>query len=407
MHKFLVNIRYFLTPSLIFLALVGVVIGGPWVWTGVCLFIASIIIDAVTSAMKSVHCAPAGTDENGELYGVENLLKVMMWIQYPVFVMLQLALVWRVYEYVNGVAIGPSEILGITIHHGVTGMQMAGATISSAIYLGLGIMFGHELAHTKGPTFVLARWMMALSGIAHFCYAHVYNHHLELASEDDPATSPRGRSIYKHYLLSHFGQSRFLFVMERQRLSKIGVPFISWKNRWIRGYAMSLPSIFLFWFVGGWIGLGVMVASWVIAAFELEVLNYLEHYGLIREKGQPIDYHHSWDVGDSPFTQWGFIEIGRQADHHDRGETHFWELDDCGAPDTGYGYYAMFAMILVPPVWEAFIKPRLAEWDETRASEAERKIAARMNYNAGWHDMPLCEKPENNDDAMPLHGKLA
>jgi alkane 1-monooxygenase len=407
MHKFLVNIRYFLTPSLIFLALVGVVIGGPWVWTGVCLFIASIIIDAVTSAMKSVHCAPAGTDENGELYGVENLLKVMMWIQYPVFVMLQLALVWRVYEYVNGVAIGPSEILGITIHHGVTGMQMAGATISSAIYLGLGIMFGHELAHTKGPTFVLARWMMALSGIAHFCYAHVYNHHLELASEDDPATSPRGRSIYKHYLLSHFGQSRFLFVMERQRLSKIGVPFISWKNRWIRGYAMSLPSIFLFWFVGGWIGLGVMVASWVIAAFELEVLNYLEHYGLIREKGQPIDYHHSWDVGDSPFTQWGFIEIGRQADHHDRGETHFWELDDCGAPDTGYGYYAMFAMILVPPVWEAFIKPRLAEWDETRASEAERKIAARMNYNAGWHDMPLCEKPENNDDAMPLHGKIA
>ena len=407
MYKFLVNIRYFLTPSLIFLALVGVVIGGPWVWTGVCLFIASIIIDAVTSAMKSVHCAPAGTDENGELYGVENLLKVMMWIQYPVFVMLQLALVWRVYEYVNGVAIGPSEILGITIHHGVTGMQMAGATISSAIYLGLGIMFGHELAHTKGPTFVLARWMMALSGIAHFCYAHVYNHHLELASEDDPATSPRGRSIYKHYLLSHFGQSRFLFVMERQRLSKIGVPFISWKNRWIRGYAMSLPSIFLFWFVGGWIGLGVMVASWVIAAFELEVLNYLEHYGLIREKGQPIDYHHSWDVGDSPFTQWGFIEIGRQADHHDRGETHFWELDDCGAPDTGYGYYAMFAMILVPPVWEAFIKPRLAEWDETRASEAERKIAARMNYNAGWHDMPLCEKPENNDDAMPLHGKLA
>ena len=59
-------------------------------------------------------------------------------------------------------------------------------------------MFGHELAHTKGPTFVLARWMMALSGISHFCYAHVYNHHLELGCEDDPATSPRGRSIYSN-----------------------------------------------------------------------------------------------------------------------------------------------------------------------------------------------------------------
>lgn len=392
MHKFLVNIRYFLTPSLIFLALVGLVIGGPWVWTGVGLFIASIIIDYVTSAIKSIHCEPAGTDENGELYGIDGLLKVMMWVQYPVFVMLQLALVWRVYEYVTGVPFGPSEILGVTINHGVTGWQLYGATVSAGIYLGLGIMFGHELAHTKGPTFVLARWMMALSGIAHFCYAHVYNHHLELGCEDDPATSPRGRSIYAHYLFSHFGQSRFLYVMEKQRLSRLGVPFISWQNRWIRGYAMSLPSIFLFWFAGGWIGLAVMVGSWVISAFELEVLNYLEHYGLIREKGQPIDYRHSWDVGDSPFTQWGFIEIGRQADHHDRGETHFWELEDCGAPDTHYGYYAMFALLLVPPLWEAFIKPRLAEWDEQRASEGERKIAAKMNYNAGWYDMPLCEK---------------
>jgi len=393
MHKFSVNIRYFLTPSLIFLALVGLVIGGPWVWTGVVLFIASIIIDYVTSAIKSIRCEPAGRDENGDLYGIDGLLKAMMWVQYPVFVMLQLALVWRVYEYVTGVPFGPNEILGVTIHHGVTGWQMYGATVSTGIYMGLGIMFGHELAHTKGPTFVLARWMMALSGIAHFCYAHVYNHHLELGCEDDPATAPRGRSIYKHYLLSHFGQSRFLFVMEKQRLSRLGVPFISWQNRWIRGYAMSLPSIFLFWFAGGWIGLGVMVGAWVISAFELEVLNYLEHYGLIREKGQPIDYHHSWDVAESPFTQWGFIEIGRQADHHDRGETHFWELEDCGAPDTHYGYYAMFALLLVPPLWERFIKPRLAEWDETRASEGERKIAAKMNYNAGWHDMPLCEKP--------------
>ncbi len=393
MHKFLVNIRYFLTPSLIFLALVGLVIGGPWVWTGLGLFIASIIIDYVTSAIKSIHCEPAGTDDNGELYGIAGLLKAMMWVQYPVFIMLQLALVWRVYEYVTGVPFGPSEILGVTINHGVTGWQLFGATVSAGIYLGLGIMFGHELAHTKGPTFVLARWMMALSGIAHFCYAHVYNHHLELGCEDDPATSPRGRSIYAHYLFSHFGQSRFLYVMEKQRLSRLGVPFISWQNRWIRGYAMSLPSIFLFWFAGGWIGLAVMVGAWVISAFELEVLNYLEHYGLIREKGQPIDYRHSWDVGDSPFTQWGFIEIGRQADHHDRGETHFWELEDCGAPDTHYGYYAMFALLLVPPLWEAFIKPRLAEWDEKRASEGERKIAAKMNYNAGWHDMPLCEKP--------------
>ena len=78
MHKFLVNIRYFETPSLIFLTLVGLVIGGPWVWTGVVLLIASVIIDWATSAMKSIHCGPAGRDENGDLYGIDTLLKVMM-----------------------------------------------------------------------------------------------------------------------------------------------------------------------------------------------------------------------------------------------------------------------------------------------------------------------------------------
>ena len=57
---------------------------------------------------------------------------------------------------------------------------------------------------------------------------------------------------------------------------------------------------------------------WMISNFELEALNYLEHYGLIREKGQPIDYRHSWD-NSTAFTSWFFIEIGRQADHHDRG----------------------------------------------------------------------------------------
>ena len=141
MHKFLVNIRYFETPILIFATLVGLVIGGPWVWTGIVLLISSIIIDWATSASKLFHCEAAGRDENGELYGVDWFLKLMMWVQYPVFVMLQLALVWRVYEFATGNVFGPNEIFGITIHHGVTGWEMIGATISTGIYMGLGIMF--------------------------------------------------------------------------------------------------------------------------------------------------------------------------------------------------------------------------------------------------------------------------
>lgn len=397
MNKLMVNLRYFLTPALIVTSLIGIVIGGPWVWLGVAMFGASIALDWITSVLPT-HAKPAGTDEDGELNGIPWLLNTMMYMQFPVFVALQLSLVWRVYEYTTGVPIGSTEVLSamefaglaipaISIQTGVTGVELIGAAISAALYMGLGIMFGHEMSHTKGWTFVLSRWMMGLSGIAHFCYAHVYNHHLELAHEDDPATCPRGRNIYKHYPLSHFGQSRFLYVMEQQRLKRLGKMFFSPANRWIRGYLISLPTVFAFWFAGGWEGLGIMAITWIISGFELEVLNFLEHYGLIREKGQPIEYRHSWDVGESPFTQFGFIEIGRQGDHHDRGETHFWELEEVGSPDTGLGYYAMFSLLLVPPAWESFIKPHLAKWDAEMASEGERRIAQRMNAKAGWHDM--------------------
>jgi alkane 1-monooxygenase len=397
MKKLVVNLRYFITPVMIFMAMGGIVLGGHWVWLGVVMFIAAIIADWITS-ITPIHADPAGTDRNGELNGIPWLLNAMMYAQLPVFIMLQGALAWRVYEYVAGVPIGSFQLLGsmqifgletpaLAVQTGITGMQLIGATSTAGIYMGLGIMFGHELAHTKGPTFVISRWMMGLSGIAHFCYAHVYNHHLELGHEDDPATCPRGRNIYKHYLLSHFGQSRFLFLMEQKRLSRLRKFFISPQNRWIRGYMMALPTVFLFWWAGGWTGLAVMLVMWIISGFELEVLNFLEHYGLIREKGQPIEYRHSWDIGSSPVSQFGFIEIGRQGDHHDRGETHFWELEEVGSPDTGLGYYAMFSLLLIPPVWESFIKPHLAKWDAEMASEGERRIAQRMNEKAGWHDM--------------------
>ena len=195
----------------------------------------------------------------------------------------------RIFQYVNGIEYtgATASFLGMTYYTGITGAQLVGAVVSSGIFAGIGIIYGHELAHTKGFSFLIARWMMGLSGSAHFCYAHVYNHHLELGCENDPATAPRGRSLYAHLPKSHFGQSKFLYTMEKQRLKRLGVPFLSWQNRWIRGYAMSLPTIALFWYAGAWTGIACMALIWLISNFELEALNYLEHYGLIRETGSP------------------------------------------------------------------------------------------------------------------------
>lgn len=380
MKKLLINIRYFMAPLLILVSMFGVLLGGPYVWAGVVLFGVGILVDTLS---MPIHTKGAGFDENGDTNGIPGLQNAVMYIMLPVFALLQIVMAWRVYQYVSGVPIEPGMFLGIPVQMGISGMELIGATISTGIFAGIGIIYGHELAHTKGFSFIISRLMMGLSGSAHFCYAHVYNHHLELAHQDDPATSPRGRSIYRHFWLSHMGQSKFLYKMEQARLAKLGKPFISLENRWIRGYAMSLPTMILFAWAGGPIGIACMFLIWTVSNFELEALNYMEHYGLIREKGQPIDYRHSWD-NDSMFTSWFFIEIGRQGDHHDRGETHFWELDEVGSPNPGWGYFTEFTMALIPPVWHSVYKKKLATWDRDFASEGERAIAARINSEVGY-----------------------
>lgn len=383
MNKILVNVRYFIAPVLIIVSMIGVLVGGFFSWLGLILLGVGIIQDTT----MRIQSKGAGFDDNGETNGIPALQNGVMYFMLFVFVLLQAALAWRIFQYVDGVPISAGydhTLLGfLPFQNGISGLDLLGAAISTGIFAGIGIIYGHELAHTKGFSFVISRLMMGLSGSSHFCYAHVYNHHLELAHEDDPATAPRGRSIYMHLPLSYLGQSKFLFNMEKQRLARQKKAFISWENRWLRGYAMSLPTLLLFWWVGGWTGVGCLAIVWFISNFELEALNYLEHFGLIREKGQPIDYRHSWDNA-TVFTSWFFIEIGRQADHHDRGETHFWELDEVGAPNTGWGYFTLFALALVPPLWHRFIKGQLDQWDENFASDEEREIAQRLNQHVGY-----------------------
>ena len=386
MSTIFANIKYLLAPSLILVTLAGVIAGGMLSWIGVALLGVGVIVDTILrkQASSSMH------KEDGTTKASPTFQNLVMYMMLPVFVLLQLALAWRVYGFMTGV---PVEITAtwfglIPVYSGITSLDLIGAVLSTGIFAGIGIIYGHELSHCKGFAFIISRMTMGLSGSAHFCYAHVYNHHLELASEDDPATAPRGRTIYGHYPLSYLGQSKFLYNMEKERLSRMGVPFISWQNRWIRGYLMAVPTVALFFAAGGWIGMACLATIWGISNFELEALNYLEHYGLIRVKDQPIDYRHNWD-NSTCFTAWFFIEIGRQADHHDRGETHFWELENVGCPNTGWGYFVVFFIALVPPIWHWYMRKRLAAWDEHFATDEERAIAARLNKEVGYEGTPF------------------
>lgn len=401
------HLVYLYTPIGILATIAGILAGGPWVWVGIGIFGFNILMDTLT---KGVHTRGAAVNRQGQPVGSAGVLNLMMYVQLVSFVALQVAVVWRIYQYLAGVPIETMMWNGIAYQNGITGWELYAVVVGAAMHQGLGIIFGHELSHTKGFGFLISRMMMSLSGVAAFCYAHVYNHHLELGrawlgpegnkmmDDADPATAPRGRSLYTHWIVSTIGQSYFGYRTEQRRLKRMGKSFFSPSNRWLRGYLLSLPTVALF-AGGGYLATGVdgalfslgcMLAIWAISSFELEALNYMEHYGLIRVKGQPIEYRHSWD-NDNVFTSWAFIEIGRQADHHDRGETHFWELSSvgqpsspAGSPNAMMGYYSEFVLALIPPMWHAVYKKKLAIWDRDFASPEEQKIAREINRKVGY-----------------------
>ena len=355
MKTLFVNTRYLIVPVMSIITIVGLISGGINVWAGVALFGISAIVDTAT---KNIHLR-ADFDSEGNSYGIKVFQYSVMYLMLPTFVILQVLLAYNLYQFIT---------LGT-----ISSVELIGATLSCGLWAGLGIIYGHELSHNKKEVFKVSRAIMALSGAAHFTYAHVYNHHLDLAHEDDPATAPRGRNVYAHAWLSHVGQSKFSYDLEAQKLKKLGKSFFSFNNKWLLGYLYSLPSIVLFVWAGGIIGIFALLTVWIISNFLLEALNFMGHYGLIREHGKPVEHRHSWD-NDNLFTSWFFIEIGRQCDHHVRGETYFWELDDVKGPNYGIGYFSLFVLTLVPSLFRRFVQKHLDHWDVHYASQEEKNI---------------------------------
>ena len=370
MKTFYVNARYLIVPVMTIATILGLFIGNYYAWLGVILFGLNTIVDTLT---KNIHLR-ADFDDNGNSYGIKRLQYAVMYLMLPAFIFLQVILAWRLYQYTSVTSFETLSFLGLSYQSGISGFNLIGSVLSAGLWAGLGIIYGHELSHNRKEGFLVSRLIMALSGASHFTYAHVYNHHLDLGHEDDPATAPRGRNVYSHAWLSHAGQSQYSYDLEREKLKKQKKSFFSLSNKWILGYLYSLPSILLFVWAGGVLGVLSLTVIWAISNFLLEALNFMGHYGLIREKGKPVEHRHSWD-NDNLFTSWFFIEIGRQGDHHVRGETYFWELDDVDAPNYGIGYFSLFVLTLFPPVFRRFTQKLLDDWDENKATVAEKEIA--------------------------------
>ena len=114
----------------------------------------------------------------------------------------------------------------------------------------------------------------------------------------------------------------------------------------------------------------------------LEVVNYLEHYGLCRQRNaagryEKVDPRHSWN-SDRTVTNVFLFQLQRHSDHHANPLRRYQTLRSFDfSPQLPAGYASMIVLALVTPLWRRVMDPRVVahyEGDLTLANVSPRAL---------------------------------
>ena len=244
--------------------------------------------------------------------------------------------------------------------HGLVAMVLiAGSTGGFCINL------GHEMGHKNT---VLERWLtkiiLAPTLYGHFAIEHNRGHHRDVATPSDPASSRMGESIYRFVLREMPGAFRRAWTLESERLRAKGFPVWSLQNEILQP---ALMTALLWTGLVVWLGIGIvpfLLAASFWANFQLTSANYIEHYGLLRQERAPGKYevcqpHHSWNSNHA-FSNWALFHLQRHSDHHAHPLRRYQSLRHFAhVPRLPNGYFGMFLIAYVPPLWRYVMDERL------------------------------------------------
>ena len=324
-------------------------------------------------------------------YANTFFLNLPMYINLPLLLILVMASVFMLGKGQSNIF---SELLSNTfnidlIHASSTINILDSIFIVALIGLLIGIMGtvpGHELSHRTKEKFdmFMANWLLALSWDCAFAIEHVYGHHKNVGLSSDPATAKRGENIYLFILTAIIQEQRDAWKIESERLRRKGHTTAHVKNRMLIGYLRSLLITFLSFLVGGFKGMLIFLLCSFIAKALLEVINYTEHYGLIRVEGERVMPRHSWN-SNSIMSSIYLYNVTRHSSHHEKANLKFWELRAYeGAPMMPHGYLTMlYLAIFMPFYFHKIMAKKLIDWDENYASKQERNLSNISNKNSG------------------------
>jgi alkane 1-monooxygenase len=240
-----------------------------------------------------------------------------------------------------------------------------GLALTVGMVSGVAINTAHELGHKRAS---LERWLsrvaLAQSGYGHFFIEHNRGHHVRVATPEDPASSRLGESFYRFLPRTVLGSLRSAWELERTRLQRLQRSPWTPRNDILSAWAMTVA---LFAVLAAVFGAGVLpyLALQAVVGFSLlEVVNYLEHYGLLRRRREDGRYErtrpeHSWN-SNSAASNVLLYHLQRHSDHHANPLRRYQALRHVEeAPQLPTGYAGMIVCALVPPLWRRVMDHRL------------------------------------------------
>ena len=280
--------------------------------------------------------------------------RLLTWIWFPI----QLTLVYGTLWYLTHIdQHSVIETLGI----------MFGIGVTTGV---VGIVYAHELFHK--PNWYernLGDLLMALVLYGHFRTEHLLVHHRFVGTPRDTVTARYNEGFHRAFLRvmrTGFGSA---WRAEKAMLACKGLSPWHISNPIWKYLGLQTLFLALAFGIGGWAGVGLFAFQALVAIWQLELTNYVEHYGLTRKylgdgKYEPVKPHHSWDSGHH-VSGLLLINLQRHADHHLHPMRRFPLLqvyDEAEVPMLPTGYPPMTTLAMFPPLWRRVFNPKVRAW---------------------------------------------
>ena len=280
----------------------------------------------------------------------DNYYRVLLHLSIPVFFFS---------FFMSAIAVGTLEMPILAI---------IALTIGAGAASGAGLTVGHELGHKHSALDRFgAKLITSLTGYSHFCIEHNQGHHVMVATPEDPASARFNESIYAFAMRELPATATIAWDLEKKRLARKGLPFWHWKNDLLQGYAITLSIATGLIVAFGWIMIPFIILHHIAGYSQLTLANYVEHYGLLREKKAdgkyvPCDPIHSWNTNHI-FSNLMLFHLQRHSDHHANPMRPYQSLRDFKElPRLPSGYPGSFVLAVIPPLWFAVMNPKVMAW---------------------------------------------